>query len=140
MPYTVPYITTPLMTTPLIPSCDEIFLKDIELYIVIGVHSHERVRHQKVRLSITLYIDTRKPAESDNLRDTVNYETLKEAIEDMSKSKNFHLIEAFGQAAANLCFKLTTSTAVKITVAKEWVLAHTHSVGVVLYRNRSELT
>ncbi len=116
---------------------DKIFLKDVELFITIGVHAHERVRRQKVMLSVTLSTNVRKAAAADDLAYALDYEELKAELVALGERKHYKLIETFAEQVAQLVLQRTGCTAVWVCAAKEWALSHTRAVGVEIYRERT---
>jgi len=60
-------------------------LKDIELNLHLGVPEEERIKKQKILISIFFEIDTKKAELSDNVKDTVHYQIIYDLIQEFSK-------------------------------------------------------
>jgi len=65
------------------PSCDaldRIAIRDLGFRCIIGINDDERREKQDVIVNITLWADLRKPCQSDDINDTVDYKVLKKTI------------------------------------------------------------
>ncbi|MCK9181363.1 MAG: dihydroneopterin aldolase [Fibrobacteraceae bacterium] len=60
---------------------------------ILGALSFERIKPQPVRLSFSIWMDFEKVAETDNLKDTVNYAALAEDLKTFIIQSKFQLIE-----------------------------------------------
>ncbi|MCF7905954.1 dihydroneopterin aldolase [Candidatus Gracilibacteria bacterium] len=68
-------------------------LRDIEIFVHLGVSDEERKKSQKVLVSISFEYDTRKAEQSDDIADTVDYFALEQFLRNFPSNKEFHLLE-----------------------------------------------
>ena len=68
---------------------------------VIGVHADERRTRQDIFLDLELDIDFERAAGSDEVKDTVDYDQLSQAMIDLATEGEFRLIETYAERAAN---------------------------------------
>jgi D-erythro-7,8-dihydroneopterin triphosphate epimerase len=115
---------------------DEIQIKDLALRAIIGIYPEERREKQDVILNIRLFADLRIAAKSDDLRDTVDYKSLKKAIIALVEASSYKLIEALAGAVARLCLKEKKVKRAVVSVDKPGALRFAKSVSVILDRNR----
>lgn len=66
----------------------------------IGVTSKERAKKQKIEINAELFFDTRKAADSDDIKDTVNYSDVYSLMKNISENKEYRLIETLANDIA----------------------------------------
>jgi dihydroneopterin aldolase len=69
-------------------------VRDIAVECIIGVYEAEKIKPQRVVVDIALMIDGRRAAESDDLKDTVNYASLSHEIIFILQQARFELLES----------------------------------------------
>ena len=52
---------------------DKIIIKDAKFLCNIGMSSEERRKKQEIFVDIELFLNTKKAAQTDDIKDTVNY-------------------------------------------------------------------
>jgi len=57
---------------------DQIFINDLVARGVIGVYDWEREKPQEILINIVLFADLHQAGESDDIRDSVSYQTVAE--------------------------------------------------------------
>jgi len=87
------------MTTPL----DELSVLGIECYGYHGVFEHEKRDGQVFVIDLTLGVDTRPAAASDDLRDTVDYGSLVAKVTAAVSRDPVDLIETLAERVAGVC-------------------------------------
>ncbi len=75
-------------------------LKDITIFPRLGVREHEKEAVQKVMLDADLFFDLAKPARSDNIADTIDYQRVYDLILKISELQSYHLVEALAHKIA----------------------------------------
>lgn len=115
---------------------DTIYLHDIELFVIIGNNPEEKVKKQKIVVSVSLEVNTLKAAESDALEDTVNYSEIYKAIKALEESTTYNLIETFANHVATLCLSDKKVKAVTVTLQKPEALKAVPNTGVIVRREQ----
>jgi 7,8-dihydroneopterin aldolase/epimerase/oxygenase len=110
----------------------KIFLKDLELQAVIGLHDWEAKKPQTLLTNIEISLDITKAANSDNIEDSLNYETLAGNLELWAMQQNYVLLEAFGMGLITAIkeFHPVGIIEVKIKIEKVGVVNNTKSCGI----------
>lgn len=80
---------------------DRIELRGLRIHGRHGVFEHERENGQEFVIDLTLWIDLRMAATSDDLADTVDYGTLAQRVHDIVAGKPRNLIETVGGQIAD---------------------------------------
>ena len=118
---------------------DQIKITDLHLRAIIGIKPDERQNHQDILINITLDIDTRPSAISDDIADAVNYRTITKSVINLVENSQFFLVETLAAAIAQLCLEEQLVSRVRVTVEKPSALRFATSVGVTIERSQNEL-
>jgi dihydroneopterin aldolase len=115
---------------------DAIFVRDLRIEALIGIHRRER--HVRQTLSIDLDIGLPGPAvfASDKVADTIDYEKVANRIRELGASGQYRLVETFVDRVAALLLDDFGAPWCKVSAAKLGILANTRLVGVVIERKR----
>ena len=100
------------------PMTDELTVSGIECYGYHGVFEHEKREGQTFVVDLTLGLDTRGAAASDDLRDTVDYGSLVAAVKQAVEADPVDLIETLAQRLADVCLRDGRVEWARITVHK----------------------
>lgn len=114
---------------------DTLFINDLTIPCIIGVFDYERMEKQNVIISISLFVDTKKAGETDNLKDTVSYQTIAKEVGDMVSKSKFQLLEKLAQEVANVCLKDKRVKQVKIHIEKPKAIKIAKSGAIEIIRS-----
>lgn len=118
---------------------DKIILQDLMVDGILGVNPDERQRQQPIRVNLTLWVDTRRPAVSDRLEDTVNYAAVAQRVRQRITDGGDQLVEKLAHDLARLILTDFEGVArVMVRVEKPTALAQVGSVGVEIKRSRHD--
>ena len=113
---------------------DKIIISNLHAHGIIGVYEHERTQPQNMLINITLYADTRKAAQSDDLADCINYDALSQKIRQHAETAQRLTVEALADDIAGLCLKEMGVKKVRVRVEKPDALSFVDRVGVEIKR------
>ena len=117
---------------------DKVIIKDLLARGIIGVNDWERKRAQDILINITLFTDTRRAAETDELEYSVNYSTMSKKIQAHAESAARLTVEALANDLAKICFEDKGVQKVIVCVEKPGAVRFAKSVGVEIERTREE--
>ena len=100
------------------PQQDQLTVTGIECFGHHGVLAHERRDGQVFVIDLTLGLDTRAAAASDDLQDTVDYGSLVAQVKTAVESDPVDLIETLAQRVAGVCLSGRRVEWVRVTVHK----------------------
>lgn len=106
------------------------FVKGIELNVLIGVYAAERQGPQPLIMDIEYIIDNDIVANTDNIADTLNYQTLVDHLRDFAQASQYQLVETL---AHNLLVEVANNFKVswiKISLAKTSAIDFANYCGV----------
>ena len=117
---------------------DKVIIKNLLARGIIGVNDWERKRTQNILINITLYTDTRRAAETDDINDCVNYSTMSKKVLACAESANRETVEALANDLAKTCLEENGVQKVIVRVEKPGAVRFAESVGVEIERSRDE--
>lgn len=100
------------------PLADQLSLVGLEARGHHGVFDFERREGQTFRVDLTLGLDTRPAAASDDLADTVDYGALAAQVRQAVENDPVDLIETLAQRIADLCLVDPRVAWAEVTVHK----------------------
>lgn len=119
-------------------SLDRIHICDLLVRPIIGVRPDERESRQDVLVNLTLYVDTRRAGQSDNIRDTVNYGSVAKRVIQHVEASDYYLVEALAGSIARLILTEFPVERVRVRVDKPQALQFARSAGVEIERERKD--
>jgi len=115
---------------------DKVFIKDLRVQGILGIHDRERVTPREIVINVTLYTDTRRAAHSDELSDCVDYSAMAKKIRAHAESAARMTVEALANDLAKLCLSEPKVQKVVVRVDKPGAVTEAASVGVEVERAR----
>ncbi len=117
---------------------DKIIIKNLLARGIIGVYDWERSRPQNILINITMFTDTRRAAQTDNLDDCINYSTMSKKVLAHTEAVNRLTVEALANDLAKICLEEEGVQKVIVGVEKPGAVRFAESVGVEIERSRDE--
>lgn len=117
---------------------DKVIIKNLLVRGIIGVNDWERKRPQDILINITLFTDTRRAAETDDINDCTNYSTLSKKVQAHAESAERLTVEALTNDLAKICLQEEEVQKVVVRVEKPGAVRFAESVGVEIERSRDE--
>ena len=115
---------------------DKILIKDLRVTGIIGIHDYERNTPQEMLINISLSTDIHRAAETDDIHDCVNYQTIAERIKAHAETSKRLTVEALAEDIARICLEAPRVRRVLVKVEKTQAIAYTGSVGVEIEREK----
>lgn len=116
----------------------KIFIKDLRLECKIGVTDIERRKKQPILINIALWGDVKTAGETDDVVQTVNYESIYLEIIKFVEGNSFHLLEKLAEGIANICLTKQRVDKVEVRVEKPKALKLAGSAGVEIIRTKND--
>ncbi len=115
---------------------DKIFIKNLRLKGILGIRPHERKTPQEILINVTVYADTRRAAQKDDIADCVDYSALAKKVKAHAESAGRFTVEALANDLANICLQEDGVKKAIVSVEKPGAVPSTQSVGVEVERTR----
>ena len=114
---------------------DTLFINDLVIPCIIGTFAAEREEKQPVMVTIALSVDTAKAAQTDNLKDAVDYYKIYQKVVSFVSSSQYQLLEALANAVAQLCLEDAKVKQVKVHIEKPQALPLAKSSAIEIIRD-----
>jgi len=116
-----------------------IFLQGFKVMTSIGVHPHEHLAAQLIKVDVELDISALRTPKDDRLAETLNYEWVAELIETQCAEGHVQLIETLVERIADQCLGDRRVEAVRVRIEKPGAIAKADAAGVEIYRARKPI-
>jgi dihydroneopterin aldolase len=120
------------------PRLRRVFVHDLEVVASLGVHEHEKVYEQRVRISADLWVRDDYDGRSDRLADVLDYGKVMDDIILLAQTEHVNLNETLAERIARQCLADPRVEGVRVEIAKPDVTHSCRSVGIEIERWRGE--
>ena len=110
------------------PQIYSTFLNRLGILASIGIHPSERTGHQRVFVSVRLFMAL-ESGRADDIASVVDYDFLRALIHDVTKARHFELQETLCQEIAAACLKDKRVLGVIVTTEKPDIYPDAESIG-----------
>ncbi len=118
---------------------DTIFIKALRASAIIGVYEWEKTTRQTVMIDIEMSTDIRHSAKTDNIEDTINYQSISERMVSYIEQSRFELVETLADKLAALVIEEFNVKQVRLTLHKPGALDNAEDVGILIERTASQV-
>ena len=116
-----------------------VFVHDLELVASIGIHHHEKMGKQRIRINLDLAVrETGCSTKEDDLANVVCYEQVVSRIRRLIDAGHVNLVETLAERVAALCLEDRRVRVARVRVEKLDVFPDAASVGVEIERFAGE--
>lgn len=117
---------------------DKVIIKNLLARGILGIRDWERKRPQDILINVTLFTDTRRAAETDNINDCADYSAVAKKVQAHAESAGRFTVEALANDLASICLEERNVRNVIVRVEKTGAVRFAESVGVEIERSRDE--
>lgn len=117
---------------------DIIFINQLELETVIGIHDWERENKQPIILDIEIGCSIEAAVKSDRIDDSIDYFNVCERMKQLAASHQHELVESFVEKASQIILHEFGAQHVKIQLSKPNAVKEASGVGVIIERQHNE--
>ncbi len=110
-----------------------VFVRDLVLSCMIGVHRHERSDAQRVRINLDLAVREGRNLD-DDLSNVVCYERITIGVREIVSRGHINLVETLAEEIAAMCLHDWRVRSVRVRIEKLDVFPDVTSVGVEIER------
>ena len=111
-----------------------VFIRDLILTCLIGVHKHERKKPQRIRVNLDLAVTEQSVISTDRLADVVCYEDVADRIRSIVNNGHVNLVETLAEKIASKCLEDRRIKAMRVRIEKLDVFKDAASAGVEIER------
>ena len=117
----------------------KILISELILDLKLGYYDFEKEKAQKVKFSLEIDYQDKKPSNDKDLRSIVNYSTIVKLIKKLIKKKHYNFLETLAEAVFNELFKDKRIAKIMLKIEKLEILKDCSSVGIQISKIRSHV-
>jgi dihydroneopterin aldolase len=115
----------------------KILINDLVLDLKLGYYDFEKEKAQKVKFSLEIDYEDKKPTNDKDLKSIVNYGTIVKLITKLVKKKHYNFLETLAEAVFDELFKEKRIDKIMLKIEKLEILKECTSVGIQITKKRS---
>jgi len=115
-----------------------VFIKDFIIQEIIGIHEHEKTEKQKIKFNIVVTVNQNTVPDEKDIKSIVDYEKITNKLENLVKNKKYNFLESLAEDSFKEIFEDKRINSVKIKIEKPDAIKNADSVGVEVFKNRSD--
>lgn len=116
-----------------------VFVRDLVLMALIGVHDFEQDAPQRMRVNLDLAVRESDGGLGDDLGNVVCYQTLVNGVQEIINIGHVGLVETMAETIAEMCLEDARVRSVRVRVEKLDIIDAAESVGVEIERFNGEV-
>ena len=115
-----------------------VLIKDFIINEIIGIHKHEKINKQKIIFNIVIDVNKNTLPNESDISSIVDYEKITNKLENLTKYKNYNFLESLAEDSFKEIFEDRRINSIKIKIEKPDAITNAKSVGVEVFKNRSD--
>jgi len=115
----------------------KILIKELLLELKLGYYDFEKERPQKVKFSLEIDYEDKKPTNDKDIKSIVNYGTVVKLITKLVKKKHYNFLETLAEDVFDELFKDKRIGKILLKIEKLEILKECASVGIQITKKRS---
>ena len=115
----------------------KILIKDLILDLKLGYYDFEKIKTQKVKFSLEVDYQDKKPSNDKDLKSIVNYAKIVKLIKKLVKNKHYNFLETLAEDVFDELFKDKRIDKISLQIEKLEIMKDCSSVGIQISKKRS---
>ena len=115
----------------------KILINDLILNLKLGYFDFEKEKDQKVKFSLEVNYQDKKPSNDKDLKSIVNYDKIVRLIKKLVKNKHYNFLETLAEDVFDVLFKDKRIDKITLQIEKLEIMKDCSSVGIQISKKRS---
>ena len=115
----------------------KILIKDLTLDLKLGYYDFEKEKKQKVKFSLEVDYEDKKPTNDKDIKSIVNYDKIVKLITKLVKNRHYNFLETLAEDVFDELFKDKRIDKIVLQIEKLEILKQCTSVGIQISKKRS---
>ena len=115
----------------------KILINELILDLKLGYYNFEKEKSQKIKFSLEIDYEDKKPSSDKDIKSIVNYGTIVKLITKLVKKKHYNFLETLAEAVFDELFKDKRIGKIMLKIEKLEILKDCSSVGIQITKKRS---
>ena len=115
----------------------KILISELILDLKLGYYNLEKEKTQKVKFSLEIDYEDKKPTNDKDIKSIVNYGQVVKLIRKLTKNKHYNFLETLAEDTFDVLFKDKRIGKIMLKIEKLEILKDCSSVGIQITKKRS---
>ena len=115
----------------------KVLIKELIWNLKLGYYDFEKENPQKVKFSLEVNYQDKKPTNDKDLKSIVNYSRLVKLIKKLVKNKHYNFLETLAEDVFDELFKDRRIDKISLQIEKLEIIKDCSSVGIQISKKRS---
>ena len=115
----------------------KILISELILDLKLGYYNLEKEKTQKVKFSLEIDYEDKKPTNDKDIKSIVNYGQIVKLIRKLTKNKHYNFLETLAEDTFDVLFKDKRIGKITLKIEKLEILKDCSSVGIQITKKRS---
>ena len=115
----------------------KILIKELTLDLKLGYYDFEKEKTQKVKFSLEIDYEDRKPTNDKDIKSIVNYGQVVKLITKHAKKRHYNFLETLAEDVFDVLFKDKRIGKIMLQIEKLEIIKECASVGIQITKKRS---
>ena len=115
----------------------KVIIKDLILDLKLGYFDFEKEKSQKVKFTLDVNYEDKKPSNDKDIKSIVNYAKIVRLIKKLVKNKHYNFLETLAEDVFDELFKDKRIDKISLQIEKLEIMKDCSSVGIQISKKRS---
>ena len=115
----------------------KILINELILNLKLGYYDFEKEKAQKVKFSLEIDYEDKKPTNDKDIKSIVNYGQVVKLIRKLTKNKHYNFLETLAEDTFDVLFKDKRIGKITLKIEKLEILKDCSSVGIQITKKKS---
>ena len=115
----------------------KVIIKDLILNLKLGYFDFEKEISQKVKFTLDVNYEDKKPSNDKDIKSIVNYAKIVRLIKKLVKNKHYNFLETLAEDVFDELFKDKRIDKISLQIEKLEIMKDCSSVGIQISKKRS---
>ena len=115
----------------------KILINELILDLKLGYYDFEKVKPQKIKFSLEIDYQDKKPSNDKDIKSIVNYSVIVKLITKLVKKKHYNFLETLAESVFDELFKDKRIAKILLKIEKLEILKDCSSAGIQISKIRS---
>ena len=115
----------------------KVLIKDLTLDLKLGYFDFEKEKPQKVKFTLEINNEDKKPSNDKDLESIVNYAKIVKLVKKLVKNRHYNFLETLAEDVFDELFKDKRIDKITLQIEKLEILKDCSSVGIQISKKRS---
>ena len=115
----------------------KILVKELTLDLKLGYYEFEKEKPQKVKFTLEVNYEDKKPSNDKDLKSIVNYAKIVKLIKKLVKNEHYNFLETLEEDVFDELFKDRRIDKISLQIEKLEIMKDCSSVGIQISKKRS---